>query len=93
VKGGPNGPPFLLGVIMSNQKVSVVVKAISLGYYKGKIIQVGESFKYEGLLKEGKLPLWVEAPKDFKAPKLEAKLEPKLEAKLEPKLEDKIVLI
>lgn len=55
------------------------VKAIEKGYYKGKIIEAGESFVYEGPVnKSGGFPLWVEVLQDMtekKQDKKEAKAE------------------
>jgi hypothetical protein len=39
----------------------VVVEAIATddGYYKGRIIRTGEKFQYDGITKNGRLPLWL----------------------------------
>ena len=48
------------------KKVKVEVVAIDKGYYKGEVVPMGKKFTYEGMLSpNGKLPLWVEGPKDF----------------------------
>ena len=46
----------------------VVINAIATddGYYKGSIIRTGEKFVYEGVTKDGKLPLWVAEAKKKK---------------------------
>lgn len=53
---------------------NVVCSAIATddGYYKGRIVKTGEKFRYEGITKNGKLPLWVKAVgkiEEVKAPK------------------------
>jgi hypothetical protein len=53
----------------SEQQVSVIVEAISQGYYKGKVINPGEKFLLECKLHNGKFPLWVKVPEEFKATK------------------------
>jgi hypothetical protein len=58
---------------MAQEKVSVVVEAIAIGYYKGKIIREGEKFLFEGKLNNGKFPLWVKTPEDYKPAKKAAK--------------------
>jgi len=35
------------------------VVATDDGYYKGRIVKTGEKFVYEGILKDGKFPLWM----------------------------------
>lgn len=39
----------------------VIVEAIATddGYYKGSIIKTGQKFNYEGIIKDGKYPLWL----------------------------------
>lgn len=47
-------------------KVSVKLKAISDGYYKGSVIKAGEIFQYEGgLNRSNGLPLWTEPAEKF----------------------------
>lgn len=54
-------------------KVSVKVKAKQQGYYGGKVHNVGDYFLFEEEIKDGKFPIWMEAPKDFKLEKEEVK--------------------
>jgi hypothetical protein len=74
---------------MSMENVSIKVKAIAPGYYRGRIIEVEEVFQYEGGLNaKGKLPLWVEAMEKLAEPK-KAKVEKKVEkAPLLPELKE-----
>lgn len=46
----------------------VIVQAIATddGYYKGRIVKTGEKFEYEGITKNGKLPLWLKPLSDVK---------------------------
>lgn len=48
--------------------VSVKVMATSKGQNGGIIRKVGEKFTYKAILKDGKLPNWVEALEKFTAP-------------------------
>ena len=42
-------------------KVSVMCDVISDGYMGGKTIKAGSKHLYQGVLKDGKLPLWLDA--------------------------------
>lgn len=46
---------------MHIEKVKVQCVAIDKGYYGRKIIKDGEQFIYEGILKNGEFPRWVES--------------------------------
>lgn len=55
---------------MSKEEVvSVKVTAIATGYYKGRVIREGEKFLFEGKLNNGKFPLWVKTPEEYKPTK------------------------
>jgi hypothetical protein len=58
-----------------DESVSVHVTAIATGYYKGKVIRPGEKFLFEGSLNNGKFPLWVKTPEEYKAKKASKKAE------------------
>lgn len=57
-------------------KTSIKVMAVADGYYApitdhntARIVKAGETFNYEGILKDGRLPLWVRAVDDAEARK------------------------
>jgi hypothetical protein len=64
---------FYGGCMSENQSVSVHVTAIATGYYKGRVIRPGEKFLFEGNLNNGKFPLWVKTPEEYKAAKKASK--------------------
>jgi len=51
---------------MASEKFKGMVTANSTGYYKGSIINEGEKFMLEIEIKEGKFPLWVNKPENYK---------------------------
>jgi len=53
------------------QKVSIEAVAVDDGYYKGQIIPTGKKFLFEGVTKDGKLPLWIKAAKKSAKKKVE----------------------
>jgi hypothetical protein len=65
------------------------VKANSDGYYKGKVIKEGQIFNLECNLVDGKFPLWVDMPTDFKFVKAEVEVEEE-EVKIEVKSKKEI---
>lgn len=56
----------------------VIVEAIATddGYYKGRIVKTGEKFEYDGITKNGKLPLWLKPLGDLKFKKETKKAKP-----------------
>lgn len=54
--------------------VKVKVRANDMGYYKGRIVNIGQEFIYEGgLNRSGGLPRWVDViDENFKMPKAKA---------------------
>jgi hypothetical protein len=53
--------------MLKNEKYKGKLTATSTGYYKGAIIEEGQSFNFDGILVNGKFPLWVKIPEGHKA--------------------------
>lgn len=66
---------FYEGQMSKEESVSIHVTAIATGYYKGKIIKTGEKFLFEGKLQNGRFPLWVKTPEEYKAKKVKKTVE------------------
>ena len=49
------------------EEVQVKCIAISDGYMGGKVVKAGQSFLFEGNLKDGNFPLWCESVKPFES--------------------------
>lgn len=72
------------------KEVVVDVVATDDGYYKSRIIKTGEKFTYDGVTKDGKLPLWVKAVGAIKVKGEEKKPVAKKVKKEEEKVESPI---